>query len=95
MPLLAAYMDVQAAYGSGVSGKETASFAVKGLRAETQIVAGSKGAAADAAMQVQGGVVRRGAGITQVRSSINSAIWALLSVLPEIPIFIERILCDA
>ena len=66
MPLLAAYMDVQAAYGAGAGEKETASFAVKGLRAETQIVAG-KGAAADAMLQGPPGIVRKGAGITQVR----------------------------
>ncbi len=70
MPLLAAYMDVQAAYGfapgDGGEDKETASLCIKGLRAETQIVASQDTAASDLMANLHGGIVRQGAGITQV-----------------------------
>jgi hypothetical protein len=80
MPLLAAYMDVQAAYGSGAGDKEVASLAIKGLRAETQIVASQNGDSSSAMADLHGGIVRRGAGITQVCDAAAHSATLVCSV---------------
>jgi hypothetical protein len=95
-PLLAAYMDVQAAYGCGRNDKETASLCVKGLRAETQIVAGQQAASTDMVANLHGGIVRRGAGITQVHRSHTAQLpCAGLRITAALPVFSEcRTCCD-
>jgi hypothetical protein len=80
-PLLAAFMDVQAAYSCGI--KETANLCLRGLRVETQIVAGHETATTAASTGVManlhGGILRQGAGITQVRCLLrachSSRVW--------------------
>ena len=72
--MLAAYMDLQAAYMSSAGDKETASLCVKGLRAETQIVAGQERDVTSEMASLHGGVVRRGAGITQVWPTQSAAV---------------------
>lgn len=67
-------MDIQAAYGSSAGSKETASLCLKGLRAETQIVAGTETANSRLMTNLHGGIKRQGAGITQVRAAHSSRL---------------------
>jgi len=66
VPLLAVYADIQATYGCGAGKKETASLCLKGLRMESQITSSEQSSAADVVAHLHGGILRRGAGITQV-----------------------------
>jgi hypothetical protein len=66
-PLLAAFMDLQATYGCG--NKETANLCFRGLRMETQIAACQETAAFRDMANLHGGILRQGAGITQVQPS--------------------------
>jgi hypothetical protein len=65
-PLIAVYTDIQAAYGCGGGKKETASLCLKGLRVESQICSNVSASDTDVVAHLHGGVLRRGAGITQV-----------------------------
>lgn len=68
VPLLAVFADVQATYGCGAGKKETASLCLKGLRMESQIASNEERSTSDVVAHLHGGILRHGAGITQVCS---------------------------